>query len=46
MALFDNPRFWTWQNCYVTTSGRNRPEAQSSRARASGSLGAFSDITR
>ena len=22
MALFDTPRFWTWQNCYVTTSGR------------------------
>jgi hypothetical protein len=22
MALFDNPRFWTWQNSYVTTSGR------------------------
>jgi SAM-dependent methyltransferase len=22
MALFDNPAFWTWQNCYVTTSGR------------------------
>lgn len=22
MALLDNPAFWTWQNCYVTTSGR------------------------
>ena len=22
MALFDNPGFWTWQNSYVTTSGR------------------------
>jgi len=22
MALLDNPQFWTWQNCYVTTSGR------------------------
>jgi SAM-dependent methyltransferase len=22
MALFDNPGFWTWQNAYVTTSGR------------------------
>ena len=21
-ALFDNLQFWTWQNCYVTTSGR------------------------
>jgi hypothetical protein len=22
MALFDNEHFWTWQNSYVTTSGR------------------------
>jgi SAM-dependent methyltransferase len=22
MALLDNPRFWTWQNSYVTTAGR------------------------
>jgi len=22
MALFDNPWFWTWQNSYVTTTGR------------------------
>ena len=22
MALFDTPQFWTWQNCYVTTTGR------------------------
>ena len=22
MALLDNPQFWTWQNCYVTTTGR------------------------
>ena len=22
MALFDNARFWTWQNSYVTTSAR------------------------
>jgi SAM-dependent methyltransferase len=22
MALFENARFWTWQNCYVTTTGR------------------------
>ena len=22
MALLDNPRFWTWQNSYVATSGR------------------------
>ena len=22
MALFDNPRFWTWQNSYVCTVGR------------------------
>ena len=22
MALFDNPQFWTWQNSYVTTTGR------------------------
>lgn len=26
MALFDNPRFWTWQNAYVTTTG-SRPVA-------------------
>ncbi len=24
MALLDNPRLWTWQNCYVTTTGRKR----------------------
>ncbi len=22
LSLFDNPQFWTWQNCYVTTVGR------------------------
>ena len=22
MGLFDNPAFWTWQNCYVTTTAR------------------------
>jgi hypothetical protein len=22
MACFDNPLFWTWQNSYVTTTGR------------------------
>ncbi len=22
LATFDNPKFWTWQNSYVTTSGR------------------------
>ena len=26
MALFENPRFWTWQNCYVTTSGTRTVE--------------------
>ena len=26
MELFDNPAFWTWQNCYVTTTAR-RPNA-------------------
>ena len=26
MALFDEPRFWSWQNSYVTTTGR-RPAA-------------------
>ncbi len=25
MALFDNPRFWTWQNSYVATIGRKPP---------------------
>jgi SAM-dependent methyltransferase len=25
MRLFDNPQFWTWQNCYVTTSGVKPP---------------------
>ena len=22
MSLFDNRQFWTWQNSYVTTTGR------------------------
>ena len=25
MDLFENPRFWTWQNAYVTTAGRKPP---------------------
>lgn len=25
MELFANPRFWTWQNSYVTTVGRRNP---------------------
>jgi len=27
MALFDNAGFWSWQNAYVTTTGRKAPTA-------------------